>query len=149
LDITYTAEWRQKEAENLMQCESRWHTQQLDTILTWLETGDSAQESKLEILNSRCYDGTCQWITQSAKIRSWLQRGRGGSVLWLNGMVNQDRANPCWVPGSFNSFDLIQTGESASFLRLSHLIVGRQCTDYAHNVCPNHQNVSGPRAFCI
>lgn len=85
LNIAQTAEWRRKEADDAKQREDRWHTQQLSTILDWLESRDSEQELKLEALRSRCYDGTCQWVTQSSKIRSWLQRGRGGSVLWLNG----------------------------------------------------------------
>ncbi|KAH6869113.1 hypothetical protein B0T10DRAFT_313885, partial [Thelonectria olida] len=85
IDIVQSAELRRKEAEASAQRETRWRTQQLDVVLSWLEASDTDQEMKLEWLRSRCYEGTLQWVTKSPKLRGWLQRGRGKQVLWLYG----------------------------------------------------------------
>jgi hypothetical protein len=74
LDILQAAEQRQREREHSMSREIQWKSEQLQSVLNWLETGESDPELKLEWLRSRCYEGTSQWITKAAKIRSWLQR---------------------------------------------------------------------------
>ncbi|KAI0123226.1 hypothetical protein BJ170DRAFT_641233 [Xylariales sp. AK1849] len=85
LDIMATAEWRSKNADDASKREEQWQTQQLYAILNWLGIEDDIQEAKLEMNANKCYDGTCQWLTKSRKIRTWLERNRGNSVLWLNG----------------------------------------------------------------
>ena len=66
-----------------------WESEQREVVLRWLEVGDSKsyQEDKLELLRNpnHCSEGTGQWLTKSHQIRSWLQFGRGHSVLWLHG----------------------------------------------------------------
>ncbi|KAI1291072.1 hypothetical protein F5Y03DRAFT_377684 [Xylaria venustula] len=85
LDITQAAEQRQRDLDASISRETRWKTEQLQSVLDWLEMGESDPELKLEWLHSRCYEGTSQWITKSSKLRSWLQRGRGPNLLWLYG----------------------------------------------------------------
>ncbi|ETS82746.1 hypothetical protein PFICI_04622 [Pestalotiopsis fici W106-1] len=85
LDIVATAEWRSKSADDASKREEQWQTQQLHAILNWLGIEDDIQEAKLEMNANKCYDGTCQWLTKSSKIRTWLERNRGNPVLWLNG----------------------------------------------------------------
>ncbi|KAH9990747.1 hypothetical protein F4779DRAFT_609911 [Xylariaceae sp. FL0662B] len=85
LNISQAVKWRIASAEDAEKRQDRWQTQQLNAVLNWLETADKGQEVKLEWLKSRCYEGTSQWVLQSPKLRSWLQRGRGRPVLWLYG----------------------------------------------------------------
>ncbi|KAI1824553.1 hypothetical protein F4861DRAFT_505422 [Xylaria intraflava] len=85
LDIIQAAEQRQRDMDASISREIRWKAEQLQSVLNWLETGESDPELKLEWLRDRCYRGTSQWITKSSKLRSWLQRGRGPKLLWLHG----------------------------------------------------------------
>lgn len=94
IDIVQAAEQRQKEVEASAQRETQWRTQQLNTVLSWLEASDTDQEMKLEWLRSRCYGGTLQWATKSPKLRRWLQRVRGKQVLWLYGKPGSGKISP-------------------------------------------------------
>lgn len=85
LNILQAKEWRQKSLEDSIIREQRWESEQLLAVLNWLEAGEHNQELKLEWLGTRCCAGTSFWITRNAKFRSWLQRGRGNSVLWIYG----------------------------------------------------------------
>lgn len=80
-----TNEWRSKDAADASKREEQWQTQQFQAIMNWIGVEDDIQEAKLEMNSSKCYDGTCQWLLKSSKIRTWLQRNRGNPVLWLNG----------------------------------------------------------------
>ena len=84
LDIFHAAEWRKTEGENAYQRERQSHTEQFQAVLHWL-TPNEIEEAKLDMLDSRCYEGTASWISENSKFRAWLQRGRGSSVLWLHG----------------------------------------------------------------
>ncbi|KAI0521714.1 hypothetical protein F5B22DRAFT_662043 [Xylaria bambusicola] len=84
LDIFHAAEWRKTEGENAYKRERQRHAEQRQAVLDWLTPND-IEEAKLDVLNGRCYEGTSSWITQNHKFRTWLQRGRGNSVLWLHG----------------------------------------------------------------
>lgn len=101
LDISQAAEWRKTEAENAHQRERQRHAEQLQAVLDWLETTNGDQEMKLEWLRSRCYEGTSSWITNNHKFRTWLQRGRGNSVLWLHGKPGSG------IYSHINSFQLL------------------------------------------
>jgi hypothetical protein len=87
LNISQTQEWRRKSLEDETKWEERWDSEQYQRVTRWLEAGDSMlnQEPKLERLRDHCREGTSQWLTKSGSIRSWLQFGRGHSVLWLYG----------------------------------------------------------------
>lgn len=68
-----------------MDYERHQKTQQLQAVLNWLEARDSVQDEKFQWLEGRRFEGTSQWALKSPKIKSWLQREHGSSVLWLNG----------------------------------------------------------------
>ncbi|KAM6513595.1 hypothetical protein FALCPG4_015982 [Fusarium falciforme] len=76
-----------------------WESEQREVVLRWLEVGDSKsyQEDKLELLRNpnHCSEGTGQWLTKSHQIRSWLQFGRGHSVLWLHGKPGSGKSVLC------------------------------------------------------
>ncbi|KAJ4327368.1 hypothetical protein N0V84_002139 [Fusarium piperis] len=92
-------EWRKKSLEEAKSRERRWESDQRQDVLRWLEVGDSKsyQEDKLELLRSpsHCSEGTGQWLTKSPRIRSWLQFGRGHSVLWLHGKPGSGKSVLC------------------------------------------------------
>lgn len=87
VEIIQAREWRQKCLEDAAAREKRWASEQRESVLKWLEVGDStsAQEVKLEWLRSNCREGTSQWLTKSPQVRSWLQLRRGDPILWLHG----------------------------------------------------------------
>ncbi|KAI0537717.1 hypothetical protein GGR58DRAFT_470502 [Xylaria digitata] len=96
LDIFQAAEWRKTERENASKREHQRHTEQLQAVLDWLTAnGDQDQETKLEWLSTRCHEGTSSWITNNSKFRAWLQRGRGNSVLWLQGKPGSGKSIVC------------------------------------------------------
>lgn len=108
LDIIQAAESRRALIESAAEHERRQQTQQLQAVLNWLEVKDSDQEAKLEWLQSRRFDGTSQWALKSPKIRSWLQRGHGSSVLWLNGKPGSgEHALPSTSPSLGHSADYV------------------------------------------
>ncbi|KAI0476181.1 hypothetical protein GGR56DRAFT_641517 [Xylariaceae sp. FL0804] len=103
LSIMQTAELRQKTLEDCARWESQWQTEQLQSVLNWLGTGDNDPDAKFDWLMDRCHEGTSQWIIKSSKLRTWLQRDRGGNLLWLYGK-----------PGSGKS---VLSAQIISFLR--------------------------------
>ncbi|KAG4295211.1 hypothetical protein FPRO06_01795 [Fusarium proliferatum] len=97
LDISQTWEWRRKSLEDAKKWEERWDSEQYNRVTRWLEAGDSKldQEPKLERLRDHCREGTSQWLTKSGPVRSWLQFGRGHSVLWLYGKPGSGKSILC------------------------------------------------------
>ncbi|KAF9771627.1 hypothetical protein IL306_010728 [Fusarium sp. DS 682] len=103
IDVVQTVNQRKRDADAAVERETQWRTQQLCIVLNWLEASDTDQETKFEILRDRCHEGTLGWVTNSPKLRNWLQRGHGKQVLWLHGK-----------PGSGKS---VLTAKLISFLR--------------------------------
>ncbi|KAK8057086.1 hypothetical protein PG996_011023 [Apiospora saccharicola] len=85
LDIMQAVEERKKSATECVERDQLRQKEQVQGILNWLETTNTDGEMKLEWLLGRHLEGTSGWAVQNKKIRSWLQRGQGGQVLWLNG----------------------------------------------------------------
>ncbi|KAI5861038.1 hypothetical protein GGS23DRAFT_205824 [Durotheca rogersii] len=85
LNIMQMAESRQRSLKESECREKQWQAEQYRGLLNWLEAGDNVQELKLDWLASRCCTDTSGWIDKSSRLRSWLQRGRGNAVLWLQG----------------------------------------------------------------
>jgi hypothetical protein len=54
-------------------------------VRTWLEASKLDQEHELYDLVSRCHQGSCDWVYDNPKIKSWVQQGPDHSVLWLKG----------------------------------------------------------------
>ncbi|KAI1399172.1 hypothetical protein F4819DRAFT_429846 [Hypoxylon fuscum] len=85
INILQAKEWRQKSMDESVVREKRWESEQLQAVLNWLNAVENEQDIKHEWLKEQCFPGTAQWIVQNSKFRSWMQRGRGNSVMWLFG----------------------------------------------------------------
>ncbi|KXH44710.1 hypothetical protein CSIM01_09536 [Colletotrichum simmondsii] len=92
-EIVQAREWRQKLLEEAQDREKKEEIHQREAVNKWLQVSDRNEE-KLERLHNRCLDGTSQWVTASAQVRSWLQRGRGNPILWLHGKPGSGRLHP-------------------------------------------------------
>ncbi|KAK8112151.1 uncharacterized protein PG998_008608 [Apiospora kogelbergensis] len=85
LDIQEAVESRKKRAAEYLERGNQKQFQQEHSIRHWLELTDTDGEMRLDWLLNRHLEGTSDWILSNRKIRDWLQRGRGGLVLWING----------------------------------------------------------------
>ncbi|KXH46596.1 NACHT domain-containing protein [Colletotrichum nymphaeae SA-01] len=114
-EIVQAREWRQNLLEKAQDQEKKEEIYQREAVNKWLQVSDRNEE-KLERLHNRCLDGTSQWVTRSPQVRSWLQKGRGKSVLWLHGKPGSDL-----VPetASFMYKECVVSGKtpSTSFLK--------------------------------
>ena len=84
---------------------------QYKNVEAWLEAWKLNQEDELDELLSRCHEGSCDWIYENPKIKSWLRQGVDHNVLWLKGK-----------PGSGASHSTLYT----SFLRLKRSSSSKQ-----------------------
>ncbi|KAK6855680.1 hypothetical protein PG995_007831 [Apiospora arundinis] len=95
LDIMQAVEARKKSAADCVERDQQHQKDQVQGILNWLETTNTDGEMKLEWLLGRHLEGTSGWAVQNSKIRSWLQRGHGGQVLWINGKPGSGKSVLC------------------------------------------------------
>lgn len=93
--------------------EKRWESEQLQAVLNWLNAVENEQDIKHEWLKEQCFPGTAQWIVQNSKFRSWMQRGRGNSVMWLFGKPGSGKETSCF---HYNPCDVLTQPPGKSVL---------------------------------
>lgn len=75
------ARWRE---ERLAQ-EKAQSAMQLENVTRWLQAAKLDQEDELDDIFDRAQEGTCDWIHENPKLKSWLLPGHEHNVLWLKG----------------------------------------------------------------
>ncbi|KAK8100002.1 hypothetical protein PG999_010376 [Apiospora kogelbergensis] len=95
LDIQEAVESRKKRAAEYLERDNQKQFQQEHSIRNWLELTNIDGEMRLDWLLNRHLEGTSDWILNNRKIRDWLQRGRGGQVLWINGKPGSGKSVLC------------------------------------------------------
>ncbi|KAK8013246.1 hypothetical protein PG991_009517, partial [Apiospora marii] len=95
IDIMEAAELRKKWSADCIERDRRHHIEQLQCILNWLERTEPEGDAKLDVLLDKHLEGTSHWALQNSAIRSWLQIGRGGQVLWINGKPGSGKSVLC------------------------------------------------------
>ena len=83
--IVQANDWRTRWLEDLATQESKRTTSQFQDVLTWLEVARSEQEDEFDSLHSLCHPGSCDWIFEHPRIKSWIRQTPEHAVLWLNG----------------------------------------------------------------
>lgn len=64
---------------------------QRKTAESWLQASKCDQEDELDELLRRCHEGSCDWIHDNEKIKSWVRHGADHSILWLKGKPGSGR----------------------------------------------------------
>ncbi|KAK7908998.1 hypothetical protein PG985_014876 [Apiospora marii] len=95
IDIMEAAELRKKWSADCIERDRRHHIEQLQSILNWLERTEPEGDAKLDVLLDKHLEGTSHWALQNSAIRSWLQIGGGGQVLWINGKPGSGKSVLC------------------------------------------------------
>lgn len=98
---------RENEGKSIIERQNVW---------TWLEASKLDQEQELYDLVSRCHQGSCDWVYDNPKIKSWFQQGPDHSVLWLKGK-----------PGSGMFNDIVVSTEGSTWLTLRALFSRQKC----------------------
>lgn len=74
----------------------------------WLKAAQFDQEDELDDLLKRCHEGSCDWIHDHPKIKSWIRQGHDYTVLWLKGMPGSGKMSCKTANGDFLLNELIQ-----------------------------------------
>ena len=85
LAIVEAKDWRDRRLEETAKQENERSISQFKDVLSWLEATKSEQEDELDRLMSHCHSGSCNWVFENPKIKTWIRQGRDQSILWLKG----------------------------------------------------------------
>ncbi|KAF5231675.1 hypothetical protein FAUST_9142 [Fusarium austroamericanum] len=89
--------WRE-ESENRVRREDNEHTaKQYGSIVSWLKVNDADQLAIVDSISSEVekYQGTCGWILQNKRIRSWADTKPSTPALWLKGSAGTGKSVLC------------------------------------------------------
>ena len=98
----------------------------LHNAQSWLQGSQYDQGDDIEELLDKCHPGSCDWMHDHPKLKSWLQNGREHPVLWLKGIPGSGKsrhpidlvaqssevifqAKACFAPNSFRQYNLLET----------------------------------------
>ena len=112
--------WREETLEKLGLFEEEQAAKQYQSIMSWLKIDDSDQLAVFESISTEGskYPGTCGWVLQNTKVKSWLQRKPDTPILWLQG-----------TPGSGKS--VIST-QLVSFMKAAKMFVIHHFCTYSY-----------------
>ena len=80
-------EWREKRLDQLRHDEKLQADNEYRSILSWLKIDETEQTQIVEAISDeeKQFPGTCDWVSQNAKIKAWLQKRPEGAYLRLQG----------------------------------------------------------------
>jgi hypothetical protein len=87
LDMVEARAFRQNVLEDIERREKDRQVWQMRDTLAWLDLKgqDREQEELFESRSKARKSGTCEWILQNSKVRSWLDVEDQRPLLWLRG----------------------------------------------------------------
>ncbi|ORX96342.1 hypothetical protein BCR34DRAFT_181469 [Clohesyomyces aquaticus] len=93
-NIAEARAWREDWLVRVQRAEEEQAAQQYESVMAWLKTDDSEQLSIFESTwgEGSKYPGTCEWVVQNSKLKSWLQRKPDNPVLWLQGKAGSGKS---------------------------------------------------------
>lgn len=79
--------WREESLEQVERLEKEQAAKQYKSIMSWLKADESDQLTIFDAVSAEGakFPGTCSWILSNPKIRSWLEKKKDHSMLWLQG----------------------------------------------------------------
>lgn len=86
--------WREQSLHKISQEDKEQSAKEFQAIQSWLRVNEGDQLSIFESAASpgNRYPGTCGWVLNNAKIRSWLQKSPQSSILWLSGVAGSGKS---------------------------------------------------------
>jgi hypothetical protein len=121
--------WREESLDQVERDEKERAASHYRSILSWLKTDESEQLSICDSIfeEGSKFPGTCSWIVQHPKIRSWLQQRPDTPVVWLQGN-----------PGAGKS---IASGQIIKFIASDKSLVIRHFCTYSHVASTKYENI--------
>lgn len=86
--------WKEQSLEEIALNDQENSAKEFHAVQSWLRVSESDQLTIFESVadQSNKYPGTCSWVLQSPKIKSWLQRTSQTSMLWLSGSAGTGKS---------------------------------------------------------
>lgn len=86
--------WREQSLQKISSEDKEQSAKEFQAIQSWLRVNECDQ---LAIFESAAdpgnrFPGTCVWVLNNAKIRSWLQKSPLSSLLWLSGIAGSGKS---------------------------------------------------------
>ncbi|UPK96932.1 hypothetical protein LCI18_007867 [Fusarium solani-melongenae] len=88
---------REESQSQLSREETEQSAKQFKAIASWLKINESDQLAIFDSISSEVaeYQGTCGWILENPKVRSWLKRKPDTPALWLQGSAGTGKSVLC------------------------------------------------------
>ncbi|KAI9708049.1 MAG: hypothetical protein M1820_004253 [Bogoriella megaspora] len=95
--IAEAREWRDKWQKQISKQESDRADSQLKAAIVWFDVQrwDSEQEDELCRLSDRCQRGTCAWVFDNPKMKSWIRHGPQQNLVWMKGKPGSGKSVLC------------------------------------------------------
>ncbi|KAG8158067.1 hypothetical protein KVR01_011828 [Diaporthe batatas] len=86
--------WREESLQRIILEEREQSAKQFSAIQSWLRMNECDQLAIFESVAGQGskYPGTCGWILNHAKIKSWVQRSSQTPILWLSGTAGSGKS---------------------------------------------------------
>ncbi|KAF4465800.1 NACHT domain-containing [Fusarium albosuccineum] len=90
-------QWREESRDQIRREEAEESAKQHEAIASWLNINKSDQVTIFDSIHSEVseYEGTCGWILNNAKIRSWSRSQPDTPALWLLGSAGTGKSVLC------------------------------------------------------
>ncbi|KAF0636757.1 hypothetical protein FPSE5266_08808 [Fusarium pseudograminearum] len=89
--------WREESEHRVRQDDNEQSAKQYGSIVSWLKFNDVDQLAIVDSISSEVekYQGTCGWILQNKRIRSWADAKPNTPALWLKGSAGTGKSVLC------------------------------------------------------
>ncbi|KAF4437906.1 NACHT domain-containing protein [Fusarium austroafricanum] len=89
--------WREESEKNVHHQEIEETTKQFESIVSWLKVNEPDQLAIFDSISLETaeLEGTCAWILQNPKIRSWVNNKPDTPTLWLQGSAGTGKSVLC------------------------------------------------------
>lgn len=86
--------WREESLQKISLEDKEQSAKEFQAIQSWLRVNECDQLAIFETAAGpgNRFPGTCGWVLNNAKIRSWLQKSPQSSILWLSGVAGSGKS---------------------------------------------------------
>lgn len=86
--------WKETSLEKIREMDQEQSLRDFQSILSWLRINELDQEAIFDSIASQGirYPGTCSWVLQNPKFKSWLQDRPETPLLWLMGAAGSGKS---------------------------------------------------------
>lgn len=86
--------WREQSLQKISLEDKEQSAKEFQAIQSWLKVNECDQLAIFETAAGpgNRFPGTCRWVLNNAKIRTWLQKSPQSSILWLSGVAGSGKS---------------------------------------------------------